>query len=369
MADTPPPSARTFPKRQHRLISRVIEDWRHTGVISAETAEALRQSIVASSFDWKRLARYSFIVAIGCLVIAVAAVLADKFLIEVLKRLFSAPAVVKSLAFAALATAIFRLALSRRARFSHKVYSNEAVFFVGVLALATSIGFFGEAIDRGTGHYSILFLMASILYGMLGLAFPSKQVWVFGLLSLGAWMGTETGYMSGGGMYFLGMNYPLRFVLFGAILTGLGLECERMAAKRTAAPGSFLERLILVGPQTKVIGFLNLFIALWIMSIFGNYGDVEAWKKTPQYELFHWSVLFGAVAIVVVWHGLREDDPVSRGFGLTFLVINLYTRFFEYFWDTLHKALFFAVLAASFWYLGTKAEKIWHLGEARPDDR
>jgi hypothetical protein len=79
-------------------------------------------------------------------------------------------------------------------------------------------------------------------------------------------------------------------------------------------------------------------------------------------------VLFGAVAIVVVWYGLREDDPVSRGFGLTFLVINLYTRFFEYLWDTLHKALFFAVLAASFWYLGTKAEKIWHLGEARPDD-
>ena len=37
-----------------------------------------------------------------------------------------------------------------------------------------------------------------------------------------AWMGAETGYISGYGMYFLGMNYPLRFVLFGAMLTGLG---------------------------------------------------------------------------------------------------------------------------------------------------
>ncbi|PYM49677.1 MAG: hypothetical protein DME14_08055 [Candidatus Rokuibacteriota bacterium] len=40
-----------------------------------------------------------------------------------------------------------------------------------------------------------------------------------------------------------------------------------------------------------------------------------------------------------------------------------YTRFFEYFWDSLHKAVFFAVLAVSFWYLGRKAEAIWHIGQ------
>jgi hypothetical protein len=40
-------------------------------------------------------------------------------------------------------------------------------------------------------------------------------------------------------------------------------------------------------------------------------------------------------------------------------------RFFEYFWDTLHKAIFFAALALSFWLLGTKAEKIWHLRRGR----
>ena len=54
-----------------------------------------------------------------------------------------------------------------------------------------------------------------------------------------------------------------------------------------------------------------------------------------------------------------------RGFGLTFLFINLYTRFFEYLWDSLHKAVFFAVLAVSFWLLGSKAETLWHLGRPR----
>ena len=50
---------------------------------------------------------------------------------------------------------------------------------------------------------------------------------------------------------------------------------------------------------------------------------------------------------------------------MTFLFINLYTRFFEYFLDSIHKAAFFAILAASFWYIGSRAEAIWHFGERK----
>ena len=34
------------------------------------------------------------------------------------------------------------------------------------------------------------------------------------------------------------------------------------------------------------MGLLYLFIALWIMSIFGNYGDIERWERVKQIELF-----------------------------------------------------------------------------------
>lgn len=88
-----------------------------------------------------------------------------------------------------------------------------------------------------------------------------------------------------------------------------------------------------------------------------------------QIELFHWSILFGAVAGWAVYYGLRHDDDVTKGFGLTFLGINLYTRYFEFFWDGLHKALFFALLAASFWYIGSKAETIWNLGKEDRSDQ
>lgn len=47
----------------------------------------------------------------------------------------------------------------------------------------------------------------------------------------------------------------------------------------------------------------------------------------------------------------------------TFLGINLYTRFFELFWDNLHKTVFFGLQALSFWYIGSNAESIWNLGK------
>ena len=279
---------------------------------------------------------------------------------DMLQRIFKAPAIAKCGFFTAISAGVFYLGLFLHKKNPRRIYSNEAVFFLGVLALAAAVALFGVAFDTGTGHFSALFLLASVLYVLLGLWFPSALVWVFGLLSLGAWMGAETGYMSGYGAYWLGMNYPLRFVLFGAVLTGIGIAGQQMSRRDNAA--TFKNRLLTMSPQTKVIGLLYLFLPLWIMSIFGNYGDMSSWHRIRQYELFHWALLFGGASIAAIWYGLKQDDGVLRGFGLTFLFINLYTRFFEYFWASTHKAIFFAALAASFWYIGRRAETIWQFG-------
>lgn len=363
MVERDPTARIALPRKHHGIVMQAVQRWRQTGAIDDRTAARLTDSIGIASFDWQRTARYAFIISIFCLVIAVGAIMADEVLMKLLMRIFNAPAIVKCGFFAAVSAGIFWYGLFLRKQHPHRVYGNESVFFLGVLALAGAVFFLGVAIDTGTGHYSVLFLIASVLYALLGLWFPSALVWVFGLLSLGAWMGTETGYVSGHGMYFLGMNYPLRFVIFGAALTALGIAGQRSFVDAGAGSSTFKDRLLSMSPQTKVIGLLNLFIALWIMSIFGNYGDMMQWQKVRQYELLHWSLLFGAAAIAAIWYGLKRDDGMLRGFGLTFLFINLYTRFFEYFWDSIHKAAFFAVLAVSFWYLGSRAETIWHFGQ------
>ncbi len=336
-------------KKRARFLGDMLRYWQEASLLTPGEANKLWSSLEVASFDWKRLAKYSFWISIACIIIAISSVLMDQALLAFLKRIFNAPDMVKCIALAALSAVFFYLGLRRRSRHPTNIFSNEAIFFLGVMAVAGSITFLGKAIDTGSGHFSLLVLLAAVVYGVLGLLFPSKLVWLFSLLSVGGWFGTETGYTSGWGEYFLGMNYPLRFVLFGLVLLGASFLFKRW--QRT---GEFFK-------STYVMGLLYLFIALWVLSIFGNYGDMHSWYRVRQTELYYWGLLFGAVAIGCILFGLKFDDAPARGFGLTFLFINLYTRYFEYFWNIAHKAIFFAILAGSFWLLGTRAEAIWNM--------
>jgi UDP-N-acetylmuramyl pentapeptide phosphotransferase/UDP-N-acetylglucosamine-1-phosphate transferase len=100
-----------------------------------------------------------------------------------------------------------------------------------------------------------------------------------------------------------------------------------------------------------------LFGSLWLLSIFGNFGNLEDWFKIKQTEIFYYGILSGLISVAFIAFGLRNKDEIAREFGITFLLINIYTRYFEYFWDRTDKAIFFGMLAISFWLIGRKAEK------------
>ncbi|MCL2457682.1 MAG: hypothetical protein FWF31_02305 [Desulfobulbus sp.] len=170
--------------------------------------------------------------------------------------------------------------------------------------------FLGVAFGSGTGRFSVPFLIATILYALLGLDGRRDR------LHLGL-RHVFPGYE---------LSAPLCPVRSHVDRPG-GVSGQHVLRRKGGT--TLINRLFTMSPQTKVIGLLYLFVALWFMSIFGNYGDPDLWYRARQYQLLHWSLLPGAVAVAAIWYGLRHDDGVMRGFGLTFLFINLYTRFFE----------------------------------------
>ncbi len=220
-----------FNKKQGHFLGETIAQWEQDGTINAETAGTLRGSYAIRSFDWNRLAKYSFIIAIVCAIIAFSAIVADEYLVELLMHyvdiLFNSSDAALSLIFGIMAAVVFYAGYVCRKKYPKRLFSNEAVLFCAVVLAASSIAFFGKAVDSGSGHFSLLLLIAAVLYGVIGLAFKSKLVWIFSLLSLGSWFGAETGYVSGWGAYFLGMYYPLRFVIFGAVLVVVALGVMR----------------------------------------------------------------------------------------------------------------------------------------------
>ena len=336
-------------REKSEFLDDMIEHWKADGLIDEETGKKLRKSYEAKNFDWLRLAQYAFWVALACGFIALGSLLIDNSILNYLKRVYDTPNIVIAIVSAGLAAWLYILGFRRKKSLSHLKFSNEAIVFSAILLTANAVAYFGEAIDNGSGNFSILILISVFIYGVLGYIFNSRLIWIFALISLGAWFGTETGYLSRWNYYFLGMNYPLRFVLFGAILTAASFI---MKVKPKLA--HFFQ-------VTYIAGMVYLFVALWALSVFGNFASLEEWYSVRQLSLFYWALTSAAVCVASTVFGLKYHDDVAREFGITFLFLNLYTRYFEYFWDSWHKALFFAVLAASFWLIGRKAEKIWNV--------
>lgn len=334
-------------KQESEFLNRVIAHWEKEDLVDAGLAQKLRDSGEVKGFDWMRLAKYSFWVALICGAASFAYLIANDAVVNWLKNLYYTPDIIISAVSGVAATFLFIWGSRREKRFPEKVFSNEAVVFTGVLFTASCIAYLGKTLDNGSGHYSILFLISVFVYGLLAYRLNSRLIWLFSLVSLGSWFGTETGYQTRWSDYFLGMNYPLRFVVFGAILVG---ACNLLRNKKWFSN---------FGDLTYVIGLLYLFMSLWLLSIFGNYGNIDSWWKVKQITLFYWGIISGGVAALFMLYGLKRNDVIAREFGITFLLIFIYTKYFEYFWDSTNHTLFFAILAVSFWFIGRKAEKIW----------
>lgn len=331
------------------FLDEMLERWQQEKLLTEETVQKLRRSYEVKTFDWRRLAQYSFWIAMACGIISLGALLIDDTVLAYLQRLYDTTDGMISLLSAVGAAALFYFGFKRKKTKPHEVFSNEALIFTGVLLTANAIAYLGKALNTGTGHFSLLILLSVLVYGVLATIFKSRLIWIFTLISLGAWFGTETGYLSRGNLYFLGMNYPLRFVCFGFVLTAAAFMFKKN------------ERLSFFFQVTYISGMVYLFISLWLLSVFGNFGTLDDWYGVRQISLFYWALISAAVCGVSIFVGLKYRDDIAREFGITFLFLNLYTRYFEYFWDSWHKALFFCVLAASFWFIGRRAEKIWNL--------
>jgi hypothetical protein len=291
-------------------------------------------------------------VSLCCMLIAGAALLSDKILMQLLKEFFNASYSIKSLSFSTIAAGMFYYGFERKITYPLKVYSNETFIVFGVAAIASAIYQLGMALNLDILQIHYLLGTACLIYGAIACYFKSNLVWVVALLSLGSWFGAQTGYLSGWGAYYLGMNYPIRFIVLGGTLTLLGLEVSKYSLVKY------------LSNSTLIIGLLYVFIAAWILSIFGDYTNLDNWYfNVMQTELLNWSLLFAGLAIAAIYHGLRNNNSITNGFGITFLLLNMYTKYFEYFWHNTNKIIFFSILAVSFWYLGTYAEKIWNLGK------
>ncbi len=337
---------------EQQLLQRAIDHWTEQGLVDADTAKRLRQSGLInqkSSFDWKNLSLVAFFFAVSCIILATVLLLLNEWLMATLNALLNASDLVKMLIWVAITVGLYYGAYRHQQRYPTRVFSNETLYMFGAIGVAFSLTYLSFMLGIAEGYFAILILLASAVYASAAVRWRSKLTWFLALSTLAVWFGTETAYRSDWGAYFMGMNFLLRYVVFGGLLLGLSQLLIYFPVVRPFVP------------LTYVTGLLGLFFSLWLLSVFGNHGSYDSWEAASRFSFLHWSLLLAVGSGLAIYFGQQRQDRMTAEVGLAFLVINVYTLYFEFCWDSLHKVAFFAILAASFWLLGKKAERLWQL--------
>lgn len=328
--------------KEKQLIQKAIELWKQEGKISPEQANSLKESFKIRETESK-LAKYFFIIALSCTLFAFGAIFIDEKLLEKIKHYFSLNNLIIALLMAGIAAGWFWLIVKKSSGL--RSFSYEVYMILGGLASVTSLVYVCKDVGFGKSHTFFLFL-SFIIWISEAVLFRSKALWLAALLSLTGWFGAFTeAHSHTDKEVFLGMNYPVRFTIFGALM--LGLSRVQSQIRKT----SDFQRI------TYLTGLIIFFLGLWGVSIFGNYHNWEAWMEVRQTHVIGFGILFGVFALLAMLWGIKQDDDITRDLGILFLLINFYSRYFEYFWDSMHKGIFFLILAVSFWLIGKWIEK------------
>jgi hypothetical protein len=333
-------------KKDKEVINKAINHWESNGLIDSEKSKKLNESIEIKSFNWQSLAYYSFLFAVVSLLIAIVSIFADQALLDLIDSFISTSYATKSLTFLFLGALFFWFDYRYNLKKKRKRYSKEVFAFFGAIFLAIGTGFisylFGMEENPG-----VFILGLAILYFAIAVFRAKELLWLFGIMALVIAFGAITHNLGKDNYLFIGMNFPMRFTIFGALILAF-----TYFIKKTEVFKPFIE-------PTYWSGLIIFFLALWFLTIFGNYNSYEKWLEIRQYHLWWYSLMLLLVSFAAIVIGIKKEDSLLKNIGISFIFLNLYTRYFEYFWDELHKALFFGIIAISFWLIGKKAEKIW----------
>lgn len=329
-------------KNEKDIINRTLKNWQERGLLDNDKANQLQQDINNSPTETTSIAHYFFIIAISCIVLAFGALFIDEKLIEQFKDYFALSNYVIALITATLGGIWYAYIFKRKKKLSSNVF--EGYSFLGCLLLVTALVYIFKEI--GFGEQGLTYFLASTaaVFATISIILRSKTVWMVAILALMGWYGVFTEFHSSNNL-FLGINYPMRFTAFGVLVLVLS------AVQKSISSLQFSNSI------TYVTGLLIFFTGMWGVSIFGNYAHMQDWLDVRQTQVIGYSIVFAIFAVAAFIYGLKKDDSITRDLGLAFILINLYSRYFEFFWDNMNKGIFFVIMAVSFWFVGRLIEK------------
>jgi hypothetical protein len=208
------------------------------------------------------------------------------------------------------------LVLRRRGRL---LVTRVALEFLGVLALQGLVVALAMHYSTGSKNWPALVGLLTLLALACAYALCNRLVLALAGVLAFVWFGGSTGYMSGWGAWWLGMTYPARFLAAGAVYLTIAFVHARWAPARWQGFARVYAHL----------GMLDLHFALWFLAVFGWFTLEVRWSGT-EVERLLFSAAWAAVSLGSIAAASRLGLRLLRSYGLTFLLIDVYTFYFQF---------------------------------------
>ena len=301
------------PARFNRLLRRQLDRFLRDGLLTATQHGELAALYPVQRWDWLGLGRW-FAVFGAISAAAGASLLARELFGFTLEKLAVVLGVLTVMSF------YTGVRVGRRGyRWSgHALESASGMLLVGLTFTL------GIIYSSGSGNWPALLLIdLAILLPLAYLRINPLQLTLV-LVLFFSWFGGYTGFVSGWGMYWFSMNYPLRFFVVGLCFVMLAF------GHRYGEESGVLVRYRGFFKVWLAAGMFFAEMALWLLSLFGNFG--EFWRSYQEnvFELFIFNVLWTAFNLLALWGGQRLALRQLRGFAITFLIIQGYTVYFAH---------------------------------------
>ncbi|MCB9495305.1 MAG: hypothetical protein H6686_00260 [Fibrobacteria bacterium] len=210
-------------------------------------------------------------------------------------------------------------------------HTGEALELGGAISLQGLVWDLAIRFSTGSGDWPAVVGVNVVLGLVLAYGLVNRLVLWLALANLFVYLGGRTGYVSGWGAYWLGLTYPLRYLAF-AILMIVWAAVHSLGIRGRWAP---------FGRVWLHFGLLCANLSLWFLALFGIFTEHDIRWKGTEGERVVFSVVWHAVSVACMVAGGRIGLKLLRGWGMTFLILGLYTSYFQ----------FVAVHSGSLWFL------------------
>ncbi len=327
------------PTSRNRRVRRELDELLRQGLLDEAIHAQLSERYPTEGWDWRSLGRWFLI--FGAVSVMAGLVILGRTLFE-----FTLEKLAVLLGIVTLAS--FGGGQWLKNTRPHLVWSALSLELLGGLLLIGLTFTLGMIYSSGSGNWPALLLMDLIVLIGLSYALGNALLLVLSAVVFFCWFGGFTGYASGWGAYWFGMNYPLRFLMAALVMIAVAVIHQQSESGLLARYRGFCKIWLSSG-----LFFAEM--ALWLLALFGNFDlDSNGWSAPKTVELLLFNGLWAGLNIVLIGLGARWAMRMLTGYGATFLIIQIYTLFFAHLAEHLGLLLSLLIagggaLALTFW--------------------